>query len=194
MSKPYADMTDEEREAEDLNTRAYLAMSRINAGVVERLVELLRSDAPILPMMRNAMADAFEGKSQYDRVTFKIVGQKDGALGDWAERRHKFHRDMAIARHIEELRNPPRELTLEKAARAAADHFSSENLTPRTCAKAVEKALAFKRWEARFCQTRPIFYQHYDEDRYQLALEIQYFEALEAGRENDAPWFTHFEK
>ena len=194
MSKSYSEMTDEEREAEELNTRAYLAMSRISAGVVERLVELLRSDAPIHPMMRSAMADAFEGKSQYDRVTFKIVGQKDGALGDWAERRHKFHRDMVIARYIEELRNPPRELTLAKASEAAADHFSAENLTPRTCAAAVEKALAFKRWQARFCRSRRAFFAAFEEDRYQLALEIEYFDAVEAGRDNDTPWFTHFEK
>lgn len=193
MSSADEDLTDDER-AEQLNTRAYLAMSRINAGVVDRLVELLRSDVPIAPMMRRAMADAFEGKKQYDRVTFKIVGQKDGALGDWAERRHKFHRDMAIARYIEELRNPPRELTLAKASEAAADYFSTENLTPRTCAAAVEKALAFSRWRARFCKTRPTFFDSFDEERYQLALEIEYFDAVEAGRDNDTPWFAHFEK
>ncbi len=190
MIKAYDEMSEDERRADELNTRAYLAMSRVNAGVVDRLVELLRSNVVIDPIMREAMADAFEGKNQHDRVTFKIVGAKDGALGDWGERRYRFHRDMAIARYIDDLRNPPRELTLAKAAESAADHFSAENLTPRTCAAAVEKAQAFRRWEARFCPSRPGVFAHHTEEQYRLALEIEYFDALEAGRENDRPWFT----
>lgn len=170
-SKP--NTPEENSDGAELNLRAYLAMSRVEANVLDHLVALLRSDAPIDPMIRTAMADAFEGKCASDRVTFKITDQKAGSLGDFSDRRHRFFRDMDIALFIEERRAPPDNLTLELAAREASRVFPL--VGEKTCLAAVDKARKMQVWVDQNFPERPDLYRNVTDDQYRHFLQSEYF-------------------
>lgn len=179
-------MNDEDL-AEELNTHAYLAMSRIRRDVRGALAELFRSGVPISQMVRNAIADAFEGKSVRDRVTFEISNQKAGPLGDYADRIGKFQRDMAIARFIDDRRGPPDNLTLDDAAADAADHFG---IGEKTCKAAVLKARKMEAWLERVYPQRPRLLSTLSGEQYRHHMEIEYHFLLEAGRLEEGPRFS----
>ncbi|WP_267394972.1 MULTISPECIES: hypothetical protein [unclassified Sphingomonas] len=171
-------MTPDEQRADDLNVRAYLAMSRVEANIVKHLTALLRSDVPIDPMVRRALADAFEGRNVADRVTFKVTDLKAGPLGDIAERRYRFQRDMAIARYIEERRSGPDHLTLDAAERAAESIFG---IGQKTCHAAVGKARKMAAWVAQRYPERPALLRHLTPEQYRHQLECEYFLFLDQG-------------
>jgi hypothetical protein len=175
---PPSQISADEQEADDLNTRAYLAMSRVEANVVRHLTALLRSGAPIDPIVRQAMADAFEGKNAADRVTFKVTDLTAGPLGDSAERRYRFQRDMAIARYIQERRSSPERLTLDAAERAAEALFG---IGQKTCHAAVGKERKMQAWVQRTYPERPPLLQHVTPQQYRHQLECEYFSLLDSG-------------
>ena len=160
-------------------------MSRVEANIVRHLAALLRSDAPIHPMVRRAMADAFEGKSSTDRVTFKVTDLTAGPLGDFADRRHRFMRDMAIARYIKERRSAPHKMTLDAAERAAEASFG---IGQKTCHAAVGKERKMQAWVGKTYPERPPLLQHLTEEQYRHQLEIEYFSLIDNGaHKEDAP-------
>lgn len=174
-------MNDEE---EDLNRRAYLAMSRINPHVERRLVELLRSDVPIQRYVRNAIADALEGKNANDRITLKVDDKTLGPLGDFATKRDKFHRDMAIARFVAGLRP---QLSREKALEAASNQF---NESEALCDKALKKASDWAEWVEKYYPERPSLWANVTDEQYRHLLEVEYFTLMRAGRLSDGNRFT----
>lgn len=188
MNKSDGEQASDELLAEQLNTSAYLAMSRVEANVVQHLVALLRSHVPIDPMMRNAMADAFEGKKVNDRVTFRVIDQKVGPLSDSADRRYRFFRDMAISRFIAERRAAPHLLSLELAAEAAAEAFPHVGV--KTCLAAVDKGRKMKAWMDKHYPDRPIIHSLVSDEQYRHFLEAEYFNLHDEGRLDVGNRFT----
>ncbi|WP_277968210.1 hypothetical protein [Sphingomonas echinoides] len=177
-------MSDDE---EALNLRAYLAMSRINAHAERRLAELLRSEVPIHRIVRDALADAIEGKNAKDRVTLKVVEKTAGPLGGSAESRHKFHRDMEIVRFITERMTGPARTTRERALEEAASRFHESEAT---CDKALGKGTKFRQWVSQHYPDRPGILQELTDERYRQFLQAEYHYLLTNDRLNDGNRFT----
>jgi hypothetical protein len=179
-------MSDEDL-AEELNTHAYLAMSRLHRDVRAALAKLFRSGVPISQAVRDAIADAFEGKSVDDRVTFEVSNQKAGPLGDYADRIGKFQRDMAIARFIQDRRDPPHNMTLDDAAAEAEEHFG---IGIKTCKAAVQKARKMEAWVERVYPQRPRLLATLSGEQYRHHMEIEYHFLMEEGRLEEGPRFS----
>lgn len=103
--KASGEWSEEDHVEERLNLEVYLALSQGRADILAPIVALLRSNVGIDPIVRNALADAFEGKRRLgSRIEFRIGGQDSGSLPGWATTRSRFVRDLEIATRIAEVR------------------------------------------------------------------------------------------
>lgn len=103
--KAATEWSEEDYVEECLNLEVYLALSQGRADILTRIVALLRSNVGIDPIVRDALADAFEGKRRLgSAIEFRICGQDSGSLPGWATKHLRFLRDLEIAKRIAELR------------------------------------------------------------------------------------------
>ncbi|OQW44370.1 MAG: hypothetical protein A4S16_03525 [Proteobacteria bacterium SG_bin6] len=120
--RPYSEWTDEDQEAEHLNSEAYLALGQGRADIVGPLVALLRSSRPIHQGVRDAIADALEGKNRGGiPIRLEVAGQNQGKLGGWAGKLMRFRRDLEIGDLVADRRALGD--TLDDAIDAAAGEF-----------------------------------------------------------------------
>ncbi len=139
-----ANRTECEKRAEALNIEAYLALGQARADIVTPIVELLRSDVPIDAIVRNALADAFEGRDRLGiPISFKVVGQDMGPLGGKAQKYSRFKRDLKIGKMIDEDRHAG--ATREHALELAAQHFC---IGEDSCRRAIGVHSKFVKWRS----------------------------------------------
>jgi len=154
--------------ADDLNTAAYLALSRVNADPVRWICRLLRSPYEIHPRMRSALADALEGRSHRgSRITFKLQGSSKDTEARW-----KFQRDISIAEYIDELKAEG--LSGEQAENIAADEY---RVSTATCHKAYLRMLGMERWLKENLPQRPPLQRKYTDAQWRLHQIIAYWES-----------------
>lgn len=144
FDRPIDEWSDEDRHAERLNTEVYLSLSHARADIMTPIVNLLRSRVPIDAMVREALADAFEGKHRYGiPIIFKVHRQDLGPLGGKAQKAKRFKRDLEIGRDIQEQRRSG--ATRDQALTAAAERF---RIGEDSCRRAMRVLLAFDRWRS----------------------------------------------
>lgn len=173
--KPYGEWTEEDHEAERLNMEAYLALGQGRADIVTPLVALLRSSQPIHSIVREAVADALEGKDRYGiPIRLEVKGQNQGQLGGWAGKRKRFYRDLAIGEFVEKRRTDGD--TFELAVIAAADHFI---IGQDSCRRAISVHRQYETWLADDGpHFRKLFSCIVDDGKREEALKGLYFQTV----------------
>lgn len=126
---------------ESANLEAYLALSGARADVAGVLARFLRSDAPIDPLLRLALADALEGKRPPGCPNLVVTQIGRGPKSASGLQRFRTH--VAIAEDVE--RQILEGATRQEAERATATQFIvGEDL----CHKAVTGYRKMQKWLA----------------------------------------------
>lgn len=165
-----ADRRNEPEEWEHLNFEAFLALGLARASIIDPIVTLLRSDAPINPIVRNAIADAFEGKRPGGAPQFVVKGTGRGAHIGLSH--NHFRRDVAIARYVSELRAGG--ARAGDAIRKASDKF---RMSEKTCEAAVTKTAKMDEWinANPMAEERDSGFAHFSDEQWQHFREENYW-------------------
>jgi hypothetical protein len=118
-----------------LNMAAFVALHGLSLQWKRDVLALLRSDAPIAGVARDALADAIEG-TLFTGVWLEMQGQEE--LRRWVDGVSVRRKYMEIGRFITERIGPEKDKTQRKATEAAEVKFNSSY-------KKCEKALYYYR-------------------------------------------------
>lgn len=130
---------------ERLNVEVYLALSQGRADIITPIAKLLRSEVNIDPVVRDALADAFEGKSRRgSKIEFRVAGQDSGSLPGWAAQHARFRRDLEISERISQVRAEGSKLH-EALPVVSAEFLIGED----TCRGALRVRSRFDKWLAK---------------------------------------------
>lgn len=135
----------------NLNNEAFLALSGARADVASALANLIRSDAPIDPIVRAALADALEGRrpAACPLLTVTKVGRGHETASGLA----RFRLHVALAEEVEaRIANGEKRASAEQGA--ACDFMVGEDL----CHKAVTGYRKMRKWLAEHGAGRPAGY------------------------------------
>ena len=118
---------------------AMLALGLARPSIIAPIVALLRSNAPLDPAVRTALADAFEGMRPGGAPQFVVRGTGRGAHVGLSIA--NFDRDVSIARFITEQQS--KGISKKDALSAAADKY---RMSEKHCEAATTKTAKMDRW------------------------------------------------
>lgn len=98
-------MSSDKTDPEWLNTEAFFALDGMRSLIADRLIALLRSNAPIDPIVREQLARALERRASDPGIRLEIHGTGSGnsdSAGAMIEKRQDW---LAIGRRIQNLVN-----------------------------------------------------------------------------------------
>jgi hypothetical protein len=121
------------------NTEVFLALRNAREQPTQIIAAFLRSNTPIHPLLRTALADAFEGVGPDGSVRFEVQGVPYGPFTPGGRRR--LQRDMSIAEFVADRRSQGAKRS--EAEREAAAHFS---IGEDHCHKAVTQVGKMHKW------------------------------------------------
>ncbi|TCJ39200.1 hypothetical protein [Parafrankia sp. BMG5.11] len=123
MTRALVQTGDDDADNANLPVVLGLSSGMATAEVVAHLVDLLRSDFPLQPLIRDILADALSG--EHETLRLKLSRKKTGPspkrlpiVGAF----DRFFRDLAIGKFIAE--HPQMSVKVENAVDAALDEFN----------------------------------------------------------------------
>ncbi|QTH20820.1 hypothetical protein HRJ34_21230 [Rhizorhabdus wittichii] len=118
---PTGEITDWPEEWLNANTEVFLALRGARENPAHIIAQFLRSLTPIHPLLRDALAEAFEHEQPKGGLYFEVRGLRQGP--DTAGGRRRLRRDMEIAEFVESRRSTGS--SRADAEAAAANHFGT---------------------------------------------------------------------